>query len=112
MNSYTGIVQKSSGEGARLGFPTANIPLESESLSCIYAATVQVGEKKYHAATYADTRRKLLEAHLLDFEGELYGKEINIRIEKKIREDKLFADEEELKRVIAADVAAVRAYFK
>ncbi len=109
---YSGIVQKSSGEGARIGFPTANIPLTDTSLSGIYAAEVVVEGQMYRAAVYTDTRRGLLEAHLLDFEGDLYGKEIEIRIQKKIREDASFESEEELKRAIAGDVVQARAFFK
>lgn len=109
---YSGIVQKSSGEGARIGFPTANILLTDTSLSGIYAAEVIVEGKMHHAAVYADTRRDLLEAHLLDFNDDLYGQNIEIRIHKKIREDASFESEEELKRAIAKDVAGVRAFFK
>lgn len=108
---FSGIVQKSSGEGARIGFPTANIPLTDESLSGIYAAEVIVEGAVRHAAVYADQRRGLLEAHILDFVGELYGHTIEMRLHKKIREDDAFEDEETLKQAIAQDVTATRAFF-
>ena len=108
---YSGIVQRGGEYGRRLGFPTANIPLEDASVSGIFAAAVRVGEETYNAAAYADQRNKVLEAHLLDFEGDLYGKELGIELLGKIREDRRFESEEEAKETIAADIAAVRKYF-
>lgn len=109
---FTGTVQKNLGEGARMGFPTANITLNDTSFSGIFAGEVIRKGNIYPAAVYADRRRGLLEAHILDFEGDLYGQEIEIRLRKKIREDASFTDEEHLKLAIAADVQAVRDYFK
>lgn len=109
---YFGIVQKSSGDGARIGFPTANIPLTDTALSGIFAGEVVMEGNTYPAAVYADQRRGLLEAHLLDFAGDLYGSEIEVRLLKKIREDAAFESEDMLRRTIAEDVAAVRAFFK
>jgi len=108
---YKGIVQKGGGSGRTLGFPTANITCGTD-LSGIYSGMVRFAGEEYGAAVYADTKRKLLEAHLLDFNGDLYGKEIEIELMKKIREDKQFADEVEAKRTIAWDVEAVEAYFR
>ena len=108
---YTGIAQKGEGRGRELGFPTANIPLDDETVSGIYAARVSVGGKEYCAAVYANQARKLLEAHLLDFWGELYGQEITITLEKKIRDDARFENEDALKVAIAEDVRNVRSFF-
>ena len=76
--NYKGTVQKGGEYGRRLGFPTANVPLDDTDVSGIFAAQVTVDDKKYHAAVYADQRNKVLEVHLLDFEGDLYGKELTI----------------------------------
>jgi riboflavin kinase/FMN adenylyltransferase len=108
---FKGTIQHGNGTGKTLGFPTLNIPLDDESVSGIYAAIVTIKGSPYHAAAYADTRRKLLEAHLLHFEDDLYGLEATIELKKKIREDKHFDDEAELKKAIADDVEAVKAYF-
>lgn len=109
--TYSGIVQKDLGEGKRIGFPTANIPM-TDPHSGIYAGVVVIVGEKYPAAIYADERRKLLEAHLLDFNTDLYGTAIEITLLKKIRDDAQFTDEESLKEAIARDVEAVREYFK
>jgi riboflavin kinase/FMN adenylyltransferase len=108
---FKGIIQHGSGTGKKIGFPTLNIPLDDESVSGIYAAVVTIKGSPYHAAAYADTRRKLLEAHLLYFEDDLYGLEATIELKEKIREDQRFDDEAELKNAIAADVEAIKAYF-
>ena len=108
MQSYSGIAQKGEGRGRALGFPTANIPLRDKELVGIYAARVKVRGKEYFAAVYANQARELLETHILDFWGELYGQEITIMLEKKIREDARFENENALKTAIAADVRAVR----
>ncbi len=95
-----------------MGFPTVNIPLTDSSVSGIYAALVRAGVEELRAAVYADQRRKILEAHILDSTVDLYGKAIEIELIDKIREDIPFATEEELKRAIADDVAKVQEYFK
>ena len=111
MQIYLGVAQRGEGKAGELGFPTANITLADESLSGIYAAIVEVGGKKYYAAVYANQSRKLLEAHLLDFSGELYGHNITIELRKKIREDARFESEQVLRDAIAKDVSDVRGYF-
>ncbi|MEK7509491.1 MAG: riboflavin kinase [Patescibacteria group bacterium] len=108
---YSSVVEQGSGYGRKLGFPTANIPLEDDSISGIYAARVEVDGATYCAAVFIDAKRQLLEAHLLDFSGDLYGKIVTVTLEKKLRESMQFPDEVKLKQAIAADVEAVRAYF-
>jgi riboflavin kinase/FMN adenylyltransferase len=108
---FSGIVQKGEERGAALGFPTVNIPLHDNSVSGVYAAKVKVGEEEYEAAAYADRKRNVLEAHLLDFSADLYGWNVTIELLKKIREHKKFASDESLRKTIAGDIAAARRYF-
>jgi riboflavin kinase/FMN adenylyltransferase len=109
---FAGVVQKGQKRGQQLGFPTVNIPLTGEKIDGIFAAKVFVDEKEYAAAAYANVSRGILEAHMLDSSDDLYGKEIEIELLEKIRDDKMFTDESELKDAIADDVAKVREYFK
>ena len=106
-------MQRGEERGKALGFPTANILLDDKNISGIYAGRVTIaGETESRiAAVYADQRRGLLEAHVLDFEGDLYGKEIEIILEKKIRGVERFTDEAALRTAIAEDVQKIRAYF-
>ena len=112
MNTYGGIVQKGTKRAADLGYRTINIPLNDRMVSGIYVAKVKVGDEEYEAAAYADQKRKVLEAHLLDFSADLYGWNVTIELLKKMRGHKKFTDNGDLRRAIADDVAAVRAYFR
>lgn len=108
---YRGIVQKGDRRGTALGFPTANIPYQG-SESGIYAAHVTLDGVVSRAAVYADTLRKVLEAHIDKYTGgDLYGEDIEIELVKKIREGESFDDDVSLKAAIAADVRAVKDYF-
>ena len=109
---YIGIVQKGTKRAASLGFPTVNIPLLDGDVSGVYAARVTVSGEEYFAAAFADQKRKVLEAHVLDFSGELYGKEITIELCKKIRDNMEFPDDTTLRAAIEGDIVIVRAYFK
>ena len=109
---YKGVVQEGEKRGVTLGFPTINIPLAGKDVSGIFAAKVFVDGKEYLAAAYANVSRDILEAHLLDFSGDLYGKEVEIELLEKIRDDEKFSDESALKAAIAGDIAKVREYRK
>lgn len=108
---FSGIVQKGSEYGTRLGFPTANIPLEDKEVSGIFAAKVRMDATEYSAVVYADQRNKVLESHLFDFSGDLYGKEIEVELVEKIRDDRRFESEDEARQTIAADIATAKVYF-
>ncbi|MES2134704.1 MAG: riboflavin kinase [Patescibacteria group bacterium] len=114
VTKYAGTVARGESTGTRLGFPTANIPLQDAKLTGIYAGTVIVQGTSYQAGIYANQHRHILEAHVLDFSGDLYGKTITITLDKKIRDDKEFAsfsNEAELSKTIADDIRQVREYF-
>ncbi len=109
---HSGVVERGAGQGQVLGFPTANITFADPKIAGTYAGRVEMGGVLYRAAVYADQKRKLLEAHLLDFSGDLYGKNITITLLQKISEEGAFTDVAALQRKIAQDVAAVKNYFK
>lgn len=103
--------------GSGLGFPTANIALSPGIALAhgIYAVRVHVDGKVYAGAAYLGTRptfddgAPMLEVFLLDFEGDLYGREIAVEFIDFVREDIKFASAEALKAQIAKDCAAARA---
>ena len=109
---YIGTVERGVKRGQVLGFPTANIPLTDREISGIYAGRVKVGTFTYESAVFADQKRNVLEAYLLDFTGDLYGKELTIELHQKIRETGEFVDDDTLKKQIADDVAKTREYFQ
>lgn len=105
----TGIVIHGDGYGRKLGYPTANIALEAP-LSGVFSGTVMYQGRKYAAAIFATRKRLILEVHLLDFDGDLYGEELVVDVEGKLREAAEFDDEQKLRVAIAADVQKVRLY--
>ena len=111
MKTYSGIVQRGLGRGEALSFRTANIPLEDATLSGVHIARATIGHDTYPAAVFIDTKRKLLEAHLLDFFGDLYGKEISVQLLRRIRDEKRFESDADLRSAIESDIRAVRNYF-
>ena len=111
MQRYTGVVQAGMKRGLALGFPTANIPVDDSTISGIYVARVMYQKVNYDAAVYVDQARGVLEAHLLDFKGDLYGATITVGLLEKIREGAHFTDDTTLKAAIADDIACVREYF-
>lgn len=108
---FSGVVQEGSRKAGELGVPTINIPLGDSQASGIYAALVRLEEKEHPAVAYADHRRRVLEAHLLSHNENLYGKEVAVRLVEKLREDREFADATDQERTIRADVTAAKAFF-
>lgn len=103
----SGIVERGRSVGKTLGFPTANLILSREIFSLldgVYAGIVEVDGKTYRAVINYGARptynltEKLVEAHLIDFGGDLYGKEITVQFTNKIRDIKKFRSERALKR--------------
>ncbi len=112
----SGVVESGAGRGQGLGFPTANIRLE-DGITLkhgIYAVRAYVDGLKICGAAYLGTRPTfdaglpLLETFLFDFDGNLYGKTIEIEFIAFIREDAKFRDAETLTAQMAADVAKAK----
>jgi riboflavin kinase / FMN adenylyltransferase len=113
----SGIVESGAGRGQGLGFPTANIRLE-EGVSLkhgIYAVHAYCGGQKLQGAAYLGTRPTfdaglpLLETFLFDFDGNLYGKTLEIEFIAFVREDAKFRSAESLSTQMASDCAKAKA---
>jgi len=113
-----GIVITSAKRGRRLGFPTANIDIRPQQAlpgDGIYATIADVDGRRFASATYVGARptfgdmRRTVEAYLLNYEGDLYGRELKLEFVQKVRDEQRFASAEELKRQIDRDVREVRA---
>jgi riboflavin kinase/FMN adenylyltransferase len=102
--------------GKSLGFPTANVDPEEELLpkSGVYAVMVKYAGAMYKGACnigFNPTFRggKLsVEVHILDFEGDLYGRELRVSFVERIRDEKTFSDAKSLMQAIEKDVAMCR----
>ena len=114
--SIFGKVEPGVGRGESLGFPTANIGMRGRSTpDCgVYAVKVRFNEKIYNAAAnigyFTKNNKKdiWLEVFIFDFNYNLYGKEIEVFFIKRIREERVFASDKELKEQIAGDCEEVK----
>lgn len=106
--------------GRELGFPTANVQLNrySAPLSGVYAVLVNIDGSVYQGAanvglrpTVGDLVKPILEVHLLDFTGDLYGRRIEVEFVTKIRDEKKFTSLDKLVEGIQRDVKQIRAWF-
>jgi riboflavin kinase/FMN adenylyltransferase len=106
--------------GRELGFPTANVQLNrySAPLSGVYAVLVDIDGRTYQGAanvgvrpTVGDLVKPVLEVHLLDFTGDLYGKRIDVEFVTKIRDEEKFTTLNKLVEGIQRDVKQIRAWF-
>lgn len=118
----TGTVAHGQERGRLLGFPTANIELSEARVACppegVYAVRVLVGTEEYKGManvgknpTFGDVEKLRLEAHLFDFSGNLYGKEITVLFVDKIREQVKFSSIEKLKQQLEQDKLQCRNIF-
>jgi riboflavin kinase/FMN adenylyltransferase len=102
--------------GKQLGFPTANIPLRRRPpLSGIYVVEVEKLGPGVASVGYRPTvnpvRRPLLEVHLLERGGDLYGERLRVRFLRKLRDEVKYDDLAALRKAIARDAAQAREYF-
>jgi len=104
--------------GRQLGFPTANVRLAGKmpALSGIYATWVHgVGERPVASVSSLGTRptvdgvEPLLEAHLFDFDGDLYGRRIEVEFVAKLRDELKFSDLPTLTAQMLLDADRARA---
>ncbi|HWK38502.1 MAG TPA: bifunctional riboflavin kinase/FAD synthetase [Hyphomicrobium sp.] len=114
--SVAGQVVGGAKRGTGLGFPTANIPLpKGTSLGHgIYAVRVRIGNEHHDGAAYLGTRptydngMPVLEVFLFDFDGDLYGRTIEVEFIDFIRADRKFHSSEELVVQMQIDIARAR----
>ena len=111
-----GIVQGGARRGTGLGYPTANIALGKGATLAhgIYAVHVGVDGTRHQGAAYLGTRptfddgSPVLEVFLFDFDGDLYGREIEVEFVEYLRGDRKFDGPEELKTQMDIDCARAR----
>ncbi len=103
----SGKVVRGEQKGKKLGFPTVNIELTEKMESGVYAGSVEMGDKNYKAGIFVNNEGALLEAHIIGFSGDLYGKKIEADIGKKMRDIIKFESEEALKRQIENDIEII-----
>lgn len=111
-------VQSGRGEGRDMGFCTANLIVEPALQTLgegVYAAWAEVDGARYKAAVsvgvspmFAGRTEAFCEVHLLDFEGDLYGRRIDVDFEELLRPMMAFDSVDELIATVTADIERVR----
>lgn len=107
--------------GKKLGFPTINQYFDEGKIipkHGVYFALAEIGGVKYPSVSNVGSRPTVgghvcrAETHILDFEGDLYGKEITVEFVKFRREEVRFNSEDELTEAVRRDAEAAGAFFK
>jgi riboflavin kinase/FMN adenylyltransferase len=112
--SLAGTVVRGDGLGQKLGFPTANLDLSGLALPPhgVYAVHAEADGRRYRSVLNIGLRPTLdrpepqlrVEAHLIDFTDDLYGRELEVTFLEKLRDEKKFASLGELREQIARDI--------
>jgi riboflavin kinase/FMN adenylyltransferase len=111
-----GRVVRGRERGRTIGFPTANLESETECLppDGVYATRVILGDGAFGSITnlgmrptFAETARSI-EAHIFDFNRDIYGERIKLELIERIRPEKKFDSAEALKNQIALDLARAK----
>lgn len=122
IGDLVGVVTRGDQRGRTLGFPTANLPLvDSELRDGVYAGWVRSQDLAPVPAALSVGRRstfygprgvRLLEAHLLDFTGDLYDRTVAVHFGARLRGQRRFASLEGLVAQLVADVEETRRWWE
>ena len=117
--ALSGPVVHGDGRGRRINIPTANIDYPKDKVipaNGVYACWAWVGGERYPAATNIginptftpDKETPNVEAHILDFDHDLYGQELKLEFVEHLREELKFSSVEALLEQIRADIGETR----
>lgn len=111
----SGKVTQGDREGKKLGFPTANLDTLPSNIDIeygIYAGYTNLEEstEKLPSAIVVRPRedKKTIEVHILDFNEDMYNKQVSVTVKNLVRPWEPFEDREELKKQIESDLEKVR----
>ena len=116
-----GEVVEGEGRGRELDAPTANLAVENGCMPAagVYVAQARLGSGNYRAVANVGVRPTFgaggpltVEAHLLDYGGQLYGERMELGLLKRLRAEQAFEDAETLAAQIRQDVQQALAYFE
>ncbi len=121
--SVSGKVVAGNAFGRSMGFPTANLEVDNIAKlipgNGVYAVHVRFGGVSYmgmgnigtRPTVNADLRKPSLEVHLFGFNGDLYGKQLEVKFASRLRDEIKFDNVELLKKQLDDDAVAVQNYF-
>ena len=113
-------VKKGKQLGSELGFPTANLTLDEEVFLPtygVYYGVVEVDKKRFNCIanvglnpTVDDEDSVKIEAHILNFNDDIYHKEIKLFLKNFIRDEQKFENIDELKNQVLDDIESAKKY--
>ena len=115
-----GKVGHAHGRGSTFGYPTANIPFGEDRLppaDGVYITSVTLDGKTYIGGTNVGAKptfgdeRPSVETFILDFDGDIYGKEIKLAFYKRLRDIEKFSSAAALAAQLDTDMSKIRNYF-
>jgi riboflavin kinase/FMN adenylyltransferase len=116
--SLAGEVVRGSQRGHCLGFPTANLEVREERVipaDGIYAVYARLGEERHQGVANVGVRpsfeiggARIVEVHILDFEETIYGCDLVVEFVERLRDERRYANVEDLKAQIEQDVVQAR----
>ena len=119
--ALTGEVATGARRGQELGFPTANLTVDEKMMipaDGIYAARVRWGLANHQGVanigvrpTFEDHGERIVEVHILDFSGDLYGQILEIDFVKRLRPERRFESPQQLIAQMKEDIAQTRHLF-
>jgi riboflavin kinase/FMN adenylyltransferase len=115
-----GVVERGDERGRTIGFPTANVPVSKQMAwptDAVYAAWYTRPDGSRHPCAvnigrrptfYEHAQQSLLEAHLIDFEGDLYGEEARVEFVELLRSEQRFSGIDALVAQLKRDIEHAR----
>lgn len=117
--TLTGSVERGASRGKGLGFPTANLKIPARMLLPaigVYAGWTVIGDVRYAVATnvgvnptFGDRTEPIVEVHIIDFEGDLYGQTLEVAFTHRLRNEMRFDSVDDLVTQMKSDVERARA---
>lgn len=117
-----GVVEHGRKVGRTIQFPTINISLNKEKQALangVYVSCVTISGKRYMSTTnigtvptFLDSKTVKVEAHILDFDSDVYGKQVKIEFLEFLRPEKKFNGISQLKEEISKNIKQTREYFE
>jgi riboflavin kinase/FMN adenylyltransferase len=117
--SLSGVIRRGDGLGRQLGYPTANLHLDSNKKllprAGVYAVRASMGDGEYAGMmnigfrpTVSDTGHISTEVHLFDFHDDIYGRTMDVRILARLRDEEKFASADALIAQLRSDGDSAR----
>lgn len=118
----SGRIVHGKGLGRTVGMPTANLEtLEGQILPSpgVYASRMVIGDRVYDSVTNIGSRPTVdsgedttIETYIIDFAGDIYGKEVTLLIHQFLRQIQKFSSLEEVQKQVREDIQKAQSYFK